>query len=207
MLKLDGNVSGFGWQLYTANVNESAIQGWDYADYGARFEYAIAGVDIGAGLKMVGVEEDADGMMNWAFDLGYTAAEMVNLKLQLVNYDDAVDDTDDLDFYFITEYVKGFKGIKPYVGFLTCAEVTLSEYLYTDVSLFDVNEYSGDQQNAIFFGIHLNPTKDSILKLEYKMRSQELYLLEFDETGLPTGELLEDDLYTDTLTLQLGFSF
>jgi len=207
MLKLDGNVSGLGWQIYTSNVNESAIQGWDYANYGARFDYNVAGADIGAGLKMVGVPEDADAMMDWAFDLGYTAAEMVNFKLQLVNYDDANDDTDDLDFYFITEYVKGFKGIKPYVGFLTCAEVTLSEYLWADVSLFDVNEYSGDQQNAIFFGLNMNPTKDSILKLEYKMRSQELFLLEFDETGLPTGELLEDDLYTDTLSLELGFSF
>jgi len=174
MLKFDGNVSGLGWQLYTTNVNLSNVGGWDYANYGARFDYNVAGVDIGAGLLMVGVADSLDGMMNWAFDLGYTAAEMVNFKLQLVNYDDANDDTSDMNYYFVTSYVPGFKGVTPYFGMLTYAEM---------------------EENEMFFGLNMNPTKDSILKLEYKMYSLE----DLDVDG--------DDYKADTLTLQLGFSF
>lgn len=176
MLKFDGNVSGLGWQLYTTNVNESAIGGWDYANYGARFDYTVAGADIGAGLTMVGVADSLDGMMNWAFDLGYTVMEKVNLQLQLVNYDDADDDTSDMNYYVVANYVPGFKGIKPYFGMFTYAEM---------------------EENVMFFGLNMNPTKDSILKLEYKMYSEENTM----------GGLLENDLNADTLTLQLGYQF
>ncbi len=178
MLKFDGNVSGLGWQLYTTNVNKSNVLDWDYADYGLRLDYNVAGADIGAGLMMVGVHEDADGMMNWAFDLGYTAAEMVNFKFQLINnqFVDAEGEVaDDMNIYFVTYYVPGFNGIKPYLGYLTHAEM---------------------EENEMFFGLNFAPTKDSILKLEYKMFSQEL----LDE---PDG----DDYFADTLTLELGFSF
>ena len=184
MLKFDGNVKGLGWQLYTANVNLSNVGLWDYADFGARFDYAVAGVDIGAGLMMVGVPEDDDGMMNWAFDLGYTAAEMVKFEFQLVNNQytpidpvtgDNLDVEDDMNYYLVINYVPGFKGIIPYLGYYTYAEA---------------------EENVMFFGLNMNPTKDSILKLEYKMYSQEIL-------DAPDG----DDYMADTLTLQLGFSF
>ena len=176
MLKFDGNVAGLGWQLYTANVNESNVLSWDYANYGARFDYTVAGAEIGVGLEMVGVPEDADGMMNWAFDLGYTVMEMVDLELQLVNWDDGDDDTSDMNYYVVAQYVPGFVGITPYFGMLTYCEM---------------------EENEMFFGLNYNPTKDSVLKLEYKM-----YSLENDMDGL-----LENDLNADTLTLQLGFQF
>jgi len=178
MLKFDGNVKGLGWQLYTKNVNKSNVLDWDYADYGLRLDYAVAGVDVGAGLMMVGVPEGDDGMMDWAFDLGYTVAEMVKLNLQLINNDDANDDTSDMNYYFTLNYVPGFKGVTPYFGMLT----------YTEM-----------EENEMFFGLNMNPTKDSVLKLEYKMYSLEDYDL--------NGITVENDLNADTLTLQLGFSF
>jgi hypothetical protein len=179
MLKFDGNVSGLGWQLYTANVNLSNVGLWDYADYGLRLDYNVAGVDIGAGLMMVGVPEDADGMMNWAFDLGYTAVEMIKLDLQLVNnqyVDGDGEVADDMNLHFVTYYVPGIKEIKPYLGYYTYAEM---------------------EENVMFFGLNFAPTKDSILKLEYKMFSQEVL----------DGLADDDDYLADTLTLQLGFSF
>jgi len=171
MLKLDGNIKGIGWQIYTANTNTGVDIDIDYADYGARFDYTVAGVDIGAGFKMVGVE-DAEFAKDYAFDLGYTAAEMVNFKFQLVN--DGVED----DIYLVTSYIQGLPfWIKPvpYVGYYTYAEM---------------------EENVMFFGLNFAPTKDSILKLEYKMISEELIV---DAEG--------NDLNTDRLTLQLGFSF
>jgi len=188
MLKLDGNVKGLGWQIYTANTNTGTDVDIDYADFGARLDYNVAGVEIGAGLQMetFGVTAidsldieyftgDTDSKMHWAFDLGYTAAEMVNLKLQLTNYDDGNDDTSDMNYYLVVNYVPGFKGITPYLGYYTYAEM---------------------EENVMFFGLNMNPTKDSILKLEYKMISEELIV---DAEG--------NDLNTDRLTLQLGFSF
>ncbi|MCF7858707.1 MAG: hypothetical protein K9N07_05205 [Candidatus Cloacimonetes bacterium] len=183
MLKLDGNVSGLGWQLYTANVNLSNSGGWDYADYGLRLDYTVAGVEIGAGLKMIGVPEEEDSMMDWAFDLGYTAAEMVNFELQLLNSDDANDDTSDLNLYFVTHYVPGFKGITPYLGY------------FSHDGLDNEGLLQAMEENVMFFGLNMNPTKDSVLKLEYKMYSLEM----LDEN--------EDDYNADTLTLELGFSF
>jgi len=180
MLKFDGNVSGLGWQLYTANVNLSNVGGWDYADYGLRLDYGVAGADIGVGLMMVGVPEDDDAMMNWAFDLGYTAVEMIKFELQLVNnqYYDALEDevADDMNLHFVTHYVPGIKGFKPYLGYYTYVEM---------------------EENVMFFGLNFAPTKDSVLKLEYKMFSQEVL------DGLADN----DDYLGDTLTLQLGFSF
>lgn len=174
MLKFDGNISGLGWQLYTVDVNKSNIGEYDYADYGARFDYTVAGVELGAGMVMRGVPDSLDAKMDWAFDIGYTAAEMVNLELQLINIDDADDDTDDMNYYTILHYVPGFKGIKPYFGMLTYAEM---------------------EENEMFFGANFNPTEDSVLKLEYKMFSEE----NLDANG--------DDYLADTLTLQLGYQF
>lgn len=176
MLKFDGNVAGLGWQLYTANVNESAIGSWDYANYGGRFDYTVAGAEVGAGIEMVGVDEDADGMMNWAFDVNYTAAQMVGIQLQLTNWDDGDDDTGDMNYYMTMNYVPGFKGMKPYFGMLT---------------------YNEMEENQMFFGVNMNPTKDSVLKLEYKMYSEEIL----------DGSEDDYDLNADTLTMQLGFQF
>jgi hypothetical protein len=178
MLKFDGNVAGLGWQLYTANINASEIGEYYYADNGLRLDYTVAGAELGFGLMMVGVPEDADGMMNWAFDIGYTIAEMIDIDVQLVNYDDADDDTSDMNYYFVANYIPGFKGMVPYFGMLTYAEM---------------------EENEMFFGLNMSPTKDSILKLEYKMYSVENLITNAD------GD--ENDLYTDTLTLQLGFQF
>ena len=181
MLKFDGNVGGLGWQIYTANINASDIGGYYYADNGLRLDYTVAGAEIGAGLMMVGVPEDADAMMNWAFDVNYTAAEMIDIQLQLTNWDDGNDDTSDMNYYLLASYVPGFKGIKPYFGMLTYAEM---------------------EENEMFFGLNMNPTKDSILKLEYKMFSEEDF--DYDNDGVDD---LDNDLKADTLTLQLGFSF
>lgn len=186
MLKLDGNVSGLNWQLFTVDVNMSAVGAYDYADYGARFDYNVAGADIGAGLIMRGVPEDADGMMDWAFDLGYTAADMVGLTLQLVNNDDAHDDTSDMNLEVIASYVPGIPfWIKPipYFGYQT--------YDGLDDDMLP----QGMGENEIFFGLNMNPTEDSVLKLEYKMFSEEM----LDEN--------DDDYKADTLTLQLGYKF
>ncbi|MEA2096960.1 MAG: hypothetical protein U9P73_09750 [Candidatus Cloacimonadota bacterium] len=185
MLKLDGNVSGLAWQLYTVDVNTSNMGGYDYADYGARFDYNVAGVELGAGLVMRGVPDSLDGTMDWAFDLGYTAAEMVDLELQLVNNDDGVEDSSDMNLYFVANYVPGFNGIKPYLGYFT--------YDGADDDLL----MQGMENNAMFFGLNFAPTEDSVLKLEYKMYSNEV--LDAGTTG--------DDYLGDTLTLQLGFQF
>ncbi len=188
MIKLDGNVSGLGWQLFTLDVNTSAAGGYDYADYGLRLDYNVAGADIGAGLIMRGVEPDADGMMDWAFDLGYTAAEMVNFNFQLLNkqnYDDVEDEVaDDMNIYLVTSYVPGLPfWIKPvpYVGYFTYAEM---------------------EENVMFFGLNMMPTHNSVLKLEYKMYSEENYDL-FGNGSV----IVENDLNADTLTLQLGYQF
>ena len=176
MLKLDGAVAGLGWQLYTANTNESNAGNWRYADFGARFDYTVAGAELGLGVQMVGVPEDADAMMNWAFDIGYTIAEMIDIDVQLVNDDGANDDTSDMNYYFVANYIPGFKGMVPYFGMLTYAEM---------------------EENEMFFGLNMNPTEDSVLKLEYKMFSEE-----DDMDGA-----LENDRNADTLVLDLGFKF
>ncbi len=190
MIKFGGDVSGLGWQIYTADINASDNFEYYYADYGLRLDYNVAGADIGAGLQMVGVPEDADAMMDWAFDLGYTAAEMVNIKLQVVNNDDAIDDTSDLNLYTIVEYVPGLPFWimpKPYFGY----------YTYDGVD--DDGWLQGMENNAILFGLNLNPTEDSVLKIEYKMYSEEILILQADGS--------EEDYMADTLTLQLGFKF
>ena len=188
MVKFDGNISGLGWQLYTLDVNLSSVGGYDYADYGLRLDYNVTGVDIGGGLIMRGQDPDldTDAIMDWAFDLGYTAAEMVNLKLQLINNGDANDDTSDLNMEILASYVPGFPfWIKPipYIGYQT--------YDGLDDDLLP----QAMENNEIFFGLNMNPTKDSVLKLEYKMFSEE----SLDAEG--------DDYLADTLTLQLGFQF
>jgi len=190
MIKLDGNISGLGWQLYTLDVNMSSVGLYDYADYGLRLDYMVAGVDIGGGFVMRGQDPDldTDAIMDWAFDLGYTAAEMVNLKLQLINNGDADDDTSDLNMEILASYVPGLPfWIKPipYVGYQT--------YDGAD----DDGFMQGMGENEIFFGLSMNPTKDSVLKLEYKMFSEENDM----------GGFLENDLNADTLTLQLGYQF
>ena len=249
MLKLDGNVKGLGWQLYTANINESNIGSWDYADYGLRLDYNVVGVDIGAGLMMVGVDEDDDALMNWAFDLGYTIFDKVKLDFQLVNYAEydfseelyyetpiySVDDDtllvetlfeetlplqldlNDMHFSIVAEYTPGLKGVKPYLGYYTydIGQVVTStpDETYNDLTYLDENgeltttneltnvETSASveevKENVIFFGLNFNPTENSVLKLEYKMFSQE----DLD------GTADDDDYLADTLTLQLGFSF
>ncbi len=192
MVKLDGNISGLAWQLYTLDVNMSSIGVYDYADYGARFDYNVAGADIGAGFVMRGQDPDldTDAIMDWAFDLGYTAAEMVNIKLQLVSNGDANDDTSDLNLYTIVSYAPGIPfWIKPvpYFGY------------YTYDGADDDGLFQGMENNAILFGLNMNPTKDSILKFEYKMYSEENMIPQLDGS--------EEDLMADTLTLTLGFTF
>ena len=185
MIKFDGNVSGLGWQLFTNDVNLK-MAGYDYADYGLRLDYNVAGADIGAGLIMRGVPDSLDGTMDWAFDLGYTAAEMVKLNVQLINNDDADDDTSDMNMEILASYAPGLPfwiNPVPYVGYQT----------------YDGYDDDGEEQamefNEIFFGLKMNPTKDSVLKLEYKMFSEEIL------------DANEDDYKADTLTLQLGYSF
>ena len=190
MVKLDGNISGLGWQLFTLDVNTSAVGGYDYADYGLRLDYMVAGVDIGGGFVMRGQDPDldTDAIMDWAFDLGYTAAEMVKLNLQLINNGDANDDSSDLNMYLVAHYVPGLPFWimpKPYIGYFT--------YDGAD----DDGVMQAMENNAIFFGLNMNPTKDSVLKLEYKMYSNEVL------DGGTTG----DDYLGDTLTLQLGYQF
>ncbi len=189
MVKLDGNISGLGWQLYTLDVNLSSVGEYDYADYGLRLDYMVAGVDIGGGFLMRGQDPDldTDAIMDWAFDLGYTAAEMVNLKLQLINNGDANDDTSDMNMEILASYVPGLPFWimpVPYVGYQT--------YDGAD----DDGWMQGMGENEIFFGLSMNPTKDSVLKLEYKMFSEEIL-------DAPDG----DDYKADTLTLQLGYQF
>ncbi len=128
--------------------------------------------------------------MDWAFDLGYTAAEMVNIKLQLVSNGDANDDTSDLNLYTIVSYAPGIPfWIKPvpYFGY------------YTYDGADDDGLFQGMENNAILFGLNMNPTKDSILKFEYKMYSEENMIPQLDGS--------EEDLMADTLTLTLGFTF
>ncbi|MBT6994972.1 MAG: hypothetical protein HN952_08485 [Candidatus Cloacimonetes bacterium] len=177
ILNWNGEFKGLGWQLYTVNNNDSALETWDYADTGLRLDYNLMGADLGFGYQMIGVPEDADAINYWAFDLGYTVMEKINLKLQLLNEDDLNDDTDDLDYSVVVEYVPGFKGVTPYFGYITYFEMLAAE-----------------EANVMFFGFNLNPTEDSVLKLEYKMYSAE-YLIG------------EDDYLTDTLVLDLGFKF
>lgn len=186
MVKLDGKVKGLGWQLFTLDINKSEVLDYDYADYGLYLDYMVAGVDIGGGFIMRGQDPDldTDSKMDWAFDLGYTAVEMVNLTLQLINNDDADEDTSDLNMEIIASYVPGIPfWIKPipYVGFQT----------------YDDEDYEAMGFNEIFFGLNMMPTHNSVLKLEYKMFSEE-----DDYDGL-----LENDLNANTLTLQLGFQF
>lgn len=190
MVKFDGNISGLGWQLFTLDVNKSNMFDYDYADYGLRLDYTVSGVDIGGGLIMRGQDPDldTDSKMDWAFDLGYTAAEMVNLKLQLVNNDDADEDTSDLNMYILANYVPGLPfwiNPIPYVGYFT----------YDGVD--DDGLLQSMENNAIFFGLNFAPTFDSVLKLEYKMYSNEIL----------DGGTSGDDLLGDTLTLQLGYKF
>jgi len=57
--------------------------------------------------------------------------------------------------------------------------------------------YAEMEENEMFFGLNMNPTEDSVLKLEYKMFSEE-----DDMDGA-----LENDRNADTLVLDLGFKF
>lgn len=183
MVKLLGDVSGFGWALYYANADYDGFM-WEAADMGGRFTYSVSGANLGAGIWMdntavadtVTFELDTEGVMHWEFDFDYTIAEKANLAFQLTNMDDEDDDTGDMNLYALLHYVPGFdiplcgKAI-PYFGYITKDDV----------------DDEGMGENNMIIGLNIKPKDNAFMKIEYNMDS------------------VED--VDATLDLQVGFTF
>jgi len=186
MIKFNGEFGKLGWNAYWADggINEG-ISAYDIpSTIGFRGKYSLAGLDVGASLRIRDWDDD-DRKYDWGADLLYELGNIAKFNCQVFNLPDD-DDNSDLNFFLTTSYEKGFilpfaKKTIPYLGYFSRNGI----------------DGKGAKESNIVIGLNMKPIDNAFIKLEGNIDS------DVDLKNLPK----DNQNITHAISLEIGYRF
>ncbi|TSA24775.1 hypothetical protein D4R71_06565 [bacterium] len=187
MVEFNGKVNKLGWYAYWADGGINAgVLGYDTpSTIGFRGKYSLAGLDVGASIRINDWDGD-DRKYDWGADLLYELGNIAKFNCQVFNLSDE-DDNSDLNFFLITSYEKGFilpfaKKTIPYLGYFSR----------------NGQDGKGAKESNIVVGLNMKPVNNAFIKLEYNIDS---------DVGLKNLSTADNQNITNAISLEIGYSF
>ncbi len=187
MVKFNGKFDKLRWYAYWADggINEG-ISAYDTpSTIGFRGKYSLAGLDVGASIRINDWDDD-DRKYDWGADLLYELGNIAKFNCQVFNLPDD-DDNSDLNFFLIASYEKGFilpfaKKTIPYLGYFSRNGI----------------DGKGAKESNIVIGLNMKPVNNAFIKLEYNIDSA------IGEKGILSTD---NQNISNALSLEIGYSF
>jgi len=179
--------SKYTFNAYWADggINEG-ISAYDSpSTIGFRGKYSLAGLDVGASIRIRDWDGD-DSKYDWGADFLYKVGNIAKFNLQVFNIADD-DDNSDLNFFLITSYEKGFilpfaKKTIPYLGYFSRNGI----------------DDKGAKESNIVIGLNMKPVDSSFIKLEYNIDSA---------VGVKNLSTIDNQNITNAVSLEVVFMF